>query len=199
MKNFIKNLDGSRSVTEGGTGDWFFKVINGLVPTYLSSILPDMREQRYDLGKTNSIVAPKFRADALKKQFFPHGINEWNNLSLEFREVRPLSLFKTRLISLVRSVKGQLYGIHDLHGVRRLTQLRVGLSPLHDHTFGHNFLDIKDPMCLSYDGIENAVHTCCPARNTLSTEPCSLAKLPPFAHLMELIVTHWAMKNCSFF
>ena len=40
---------------------------------------------------------------------------------------------------------------------------------------------------------------CCSARNTLSTELCSLAKVPPFAHLMALIVTQWTMKNCSFF
>ena len=41
--------------------------------------------------------------------------------------------------------------------------------------------------------------TCCSVRNTLSTELCSLAKLPPFAHLMELIVTHWTVKNCLLF
>ena len=136
----------------------FFKVINGLAPTYLSSLLPDRREQRYNLRKMNSILAPKCRTDALKNSFFPHCINEWNNLSLEFREVRSLSLFKTRLISLVRPVKGQLYGIHDLHGVRRLTQLRVGLSPLREHRFKHNFVNTNDPMCLSNDGIENTVH-----------------------------------------
>ena len=43
---------------------FFFKVINGLLPTYLSSLLLDMREKRYDLRKTNSIVAPKCRTDA---------------------------------------------------------------------------------------------------------------------------------------
>ena len=40
---------------------------------------------------------------------------------------------------------------------------------------------------------------CCSARNTLSTELCFLAKLPPFTHLMELIVTHLRMKNCYVF
>ena len=77
-------------------------------------------------------------------------------LKFRVREVRSLSLFKTRLISLVRPV--QLYGIHDLHGVRRLTQLRVGLSPIREHRFKHNFLNTNDPMCLSNDGIENTVH-----------------------------------------
>ena len=79
-------------------------------------------------------------------------------MSLECREVRSLSLFKTKLIKLVRLIKGQLYGIHDQPGVCRLTQLKLGLSPLREHKFRHNFLDTTDPMCLSNDGIETTTH-----------------------------------------
>ncbi len=136
----------------------FFKIVKGLAPAYLSSLLPEMREQSYALRNTNSIAVPKRRTDAFKNSFFPHCINEWNNLSLEFRELRSLSLFKTRLISLVRPVKNQIFGIHDPSGVRRLTQLRVGLSPLREHRFRHNFLDTTDPMCLTNDGIETTTH-----------------------------------------
>ena len=138
--------------------DSFFKIINGLVPDYLPSLLPEIREQRYDLRNTHSFEAPKRRTDAFKNSFFPHCINEWNNLSLEFREVRSLSLFKTKLIRLVRPLKGQLYGIHDQAGMCRLTQLRLGLSPRREHKFRHNSLDTTDPMCLSNDGIESTIH-----------------------------------------
>ena len=110
--------------------DSFLKIINGFVPDYLSSLLPEIREQRYDLRNTHSFEAPKRRTDAFGNSFFSHHINEWNNLGLEFSEVRSLSLFKTKLIRLVRPVKGQLYGIHDQSGVCRLTQLRLGLSLL---------------------------------------------------------------------
>ena len=44
--------------------------------------------------------------------------------------------------------------MNDHSGVCRLTQLRLGLSPLREHRFRHNFLDTTDPMCLSNDGIE---------------------------------------------
>ena len=117
-----------------------------------------MREHRYVLRNTHSFEAPKRQTDAFKNSFFPHCINEWNNLSLEFREMRSLSLFKNKLIRLVRPEKGQLYGIHDHLGVCRLTQSRLGLSPLLEHRFRHNFLDTTDPMCLSNDGIETTVH-----------------------------------------
>ena len=55
-------------------------------------------------------------------------------------------------------MKGQLCGIHDQAGVCKLTQLRLGSSPLPEHKFRHNFLDITDPMCLSNDGIETTIH-----------------------------------------
>ena len=52
--------------------DSFFQVINGLVPDYLSSLVPEVREQRYDLRNTHSFEAPKHRTDASKNSFFPH-------------------------------------------------------------------------------------------------------------------------------
>ena len=156
----------------------FFKVIYGLVPTYLSPLLPDMREQRCKLRKTNSIVAPKYRTDVLKNSFFPHCNHEWNNLSLEFRKVKSLSLFRTRLISLLGPVKGQLFGIHDLPGVRRLTQLRLGLCPLRKHRLRHNFLDTNYQCACHTTVLKTLSIICCSARSTLSTELSSLVKLP---------------------
>ena len=71
-------------------------------------------------------------ANPFNDSIFPHCINESKNLSLEFRELRSVSHFKTRWISLVRPVQGEIYGIHDPCGVCRLTQLRVGSSPLRE-------------------------------------------------------------------
>ena len=34
----------------------------------------------------------------------------------------------------------------------------MGLSPIHEHKFGHNFLDSTDPKCLSNDRIETIIH-----------------------------------------
>ena len=48
----------------------FFKIVNGLVPDYLFSLLPEIREQRYDLRNTYSYEVPKRRTDAFKNSFF---------------------------------------------------------------------------------------------------------------------------------
>ena len=124
----------------------------------------------------------------LKTVFFPHYINEWNNLTLEFREVRSLSLFKTKLIRLVRPMKGQLYGIHDQAGVCRLTQLRLGLSPLRETNLNKISLIPLTQCACQMMALKPLFISCCSAKNILSTELCSLAKLHPFVHLMELTV-----------
>ena len=98
--------------------------------------------------------------------------------------MRSLLLFKTKLIRLVRPEKGQIYGIHNHSGVCRLSQLRLGLSPLREHRFRRNFFDTTDPMM----ALKLLYILRCSAKNTLSTEPSSLAKLLPFVRLMELIV-----------
>ena len=56
-------------------------------------------------------------------------------------------------------MKGQIHGIHDPFGVGRLTQVRVGLSPLCEHRFRHNVFDVNDPLCLSHDSIDNTLHS----------------------------------------
>ena len=32
--------------------------------------------------------------------------------------------------------------------IKRINQLRVGLSPLNEHKFNHNFADVLSPLCL---------------------------------------------------
>ena len=77
---------------------------------------------------------------------------------LRVARIKITPTFKARLISLVSRVKGKIFDIHDPSGVRRLTQLRVGLSLLREHRFRHNFLYTTDPMCLANDAIETATH-----------------------------------------
>ena len=72
--------------------------------------------------------------------------------------MRSLLLLKTKSVRLVRPEKGKLHGIHNHSGVCRISQLRLGLSPLCEHRFTHNFVDTTDPMCLSNDGIESTIH-----------------------------------------
>ena len=48
--------------------------------------------------------------------------------------------------------------MHNPHGIKLLTRLRVGLSHLREHKFRHNFQDSLDPFCNCGRHIETTIH-----------------------------------------
>ena len=48
--------------------------------------------------------------------------------------------------------------MHNPHGIKLLTRLRVGLSHLREHKFRHNFQDSLDPFCICGRHIETTIH-----------------------------------------
>ena len=79
--------------------------------------------------------------------FYPDAINLWNNLDVTLRQEPSLSRFKERLIKIIRPSPKSIFEIHDIKGVKRLLQLRVGLSPLFYHKYRHNFKDTITDLC----------------------------------------------------
>ena len=75
-----------------------------------------------------------------------------------FRNSINLGSFKTRLLVGYRPSPKTIFGIHDSLGVRRLYQLRVGLSPLLVHKKSHNFLDTPSDKCATCNRSENLEH-----------------------------------------
>lgn len=63
------------------------------------------------------------------------------------RQAPSLSIFKSNILKLIRPQKKNVFNIHDPKGVRRLFQLRVGLSPLKHHKKRHNFKDTPTGTC----------------------------------------------------
>ena len=90
--------------------------------------------------------------------FFPDAIASWNNIISDFNAMPTLNLLKNHLFKLVRPVERSIYGIHDPKGIRYLFQLRVGLSPLKNHKWRHNFIDIFTETCSCNTDVENTKH-----------------------------------------
>ena len=51
-----------------------------------------------------------------------------------------------------------IFDIHDSLGIKRLYQLRVGLSPLYDHKWKHGFRDIFSDKCVTCNCTESLEH-----------------------------------------
>ena len=98
------------------------------------------------------------RTEKFQSSFYPNCISEWNKLDPEIRNVPPIAMFKTKLLSIIRPPAKSIFGIHDPIGLSYLSQIRVGLSKLNFHKFKHNFKDTINPMCPTNDGIEDTEH-----------------------------------------
>ena len=74
------------------------------------------------------------------------------------RNVRSISKFKENLLQFIRPKMNSIYGLHDPHGLRLLTRLRLKLSHLREHKFRHNFRDTINPLCSCCNDVESTSH-----------------------------------------
>ena len=104
-----------------------------------------------DMFLTNFVVIPLLSCIV----FFPDSIKSWNNIGSEFTSLSPISKFKEALLSVIRSAKKSVFAIHNPTGIKKLFQLRVGLTQLKSHRNNHNFLDTPSDLCICNFESEN--------------------------------------------
>ena len=135
-----------------------YKIINNLMPDYISEPIPNMNQSNYNLQNQPVIGQIKARTEKYRASFFPDSLLEWSKLDPEIRQSPSINIFKSRLLLLIRPPSNSIFGIYDPQGLEFLTQLRVGLSKLNYHKFMHNFRKSINPMCPINDGMEDAEH-----------------------------------------
>ena len=104
----------------------FYRIKNGLSPPYLA--------ERVRATPPNTTLR-------YANSFFPYCQLNWDNLDASIRDLPTLSQFKSALIKRFRPPPRSYYNITDKLGIRRLAQLRVGLSDLRDHRNKHHFVN----------------------------------------------------------
>ena len=134
-----------------------YKMINGLVPEHLSSLVPptvgDQTEYR-SLRNASNIRTVTARTSLYSNSFLPDTLREWNNLPREFRDAESLSVFKA-LLNQNRIMSNKLfyYGCRKMQTIH--TRLRTKCSSLNHHLFLKNIID--SPLC-SCGQIETTEH-----------------------------------------
>ena len=100
-------------------------------------------------------------------------IIEWNKLDPEIQNAPSHNIFKKNILKFIRPTANNIFGCHNLKGIKYLTRLRLGLTHLHEHKFKNNFRDKLNPLCTCGCDVENTCHFLlhCPnfltERNTL--------------------------------
>ena len=122
----------------------FYKMVNGLAPEYLSSLVPVANRPVYNLRNTQNLQNIACRTNLYQNSFLPATTNEWNNLPQNVKKAESLSCFK-RQINIDKPVPNKQFHF----GERRIqiihTQLRNNCSSLNQHLFFKNIVD--SPLC----------------------------------------------------
>ena len=112
----------------------FRKIFNLHSPKYLYDIiLPATRS--YTTRNNKNISSFNCRIEYFMNSHFPKVINEWNKLDIKITNVTSHNAFKSSLLSFVRPLHCDTFGIHNPIGLKILTRLRTGLSNLNEHKF----------------------------------------------------------------
>ena len=88
----------------------FFKMVNGLVPKYLCSLVPSTvgSNTTYNLRNSNDLANIVCRTSLYRNSFLPSAVNAWNSLPQTTRESDSLSSFK-RLLNIDKPTPCKLY------------------------------------------------------------------------------------------
>ena len=90
--------------------------------------------------------------------FFASTVIEWNKLDSNICNSESVSAFKKQILKFIRPIPNSTFNVHNPHGIKLLTRLRVGLSHLREHKFRQNFQDFLDPFCNCSQHVEITIH-----------------------------------------
>ena len=103
-----------------------------------------------------------------RNTLFPSVIIEWNKLDLEIQNAL---IFKKNILKFIRPTAYNIFGCHNLKGIKYLARLRLVLSHLYEHKFKDNFQDTLDWIQFKIVAATLKIHVHCPnfvtERNTL--------------------------------
>ena len=131
---------------------YFFKIQSSGLPQYLNDLIPKP-SLRYST-RFSPLPNFKVRTELFRNSFFPYTVNEWNNLDNIIKSSESYSMFRKKMLNLIRPKCNDTYRIYNPMGLKLLTRLRLGLSHLNDH----NLKDCINPLCSCSLSAENNVH-----------------------------------------
>ena len=139
---------------------YFFKIFEGQSPEYLFRILPSV-SKAYNTRTNDKIPLFSGKHNFFTNSFFPSTVTEWNNLDLKIRNflllrkpsLKTFSAFKKSILKFIRTSSSSIFNFRSPKGIKLITRLRLGLSHLCEHKFGHNFQDTLNLICSCEDEI----------------------------------------------
>ena len=133
------------------------KVVNGLVPNYLSDLLPETVGDRtlYNLRNKDNLQSIPARTTAFYKTLIPSAVRSWNLLDLDLKGIQDHKTFKNEYFKS-RPKPNSLY----FYGERKIAiihaRMRMKCSTLNAHLFENHVAE--DPSCSCGHPYEDVLH-----------------------------------------
>ena len=127
----------------------FYKMVNGLCPDYLCSLVPPTigNTSRYNLRNVNDLQTLHANTQCYFNSFLPSVIREWNELSQPIRNSTSLSSFKYRLNSGATKPPSYYFEGKRLGQIYH-TRLRTSCSSLNQHLFSKRSVRVAERLAL---------------------------------------------------
>ena len=100
----------------------------------------------------------KTKHNFFRNSFFPSAIIEWNNLDPNLRNSKSISVFKEKILNVIRPSPNSFFDCYNPKGIELTTRLRLGPSHLREHKFKHSFQGTINPVCNCGQDIESSTH-----------------------------------------
>lgn len=138
---------------------FMYKSVNGLVPTYISDLIPpSVRElNTYALRNQNDITVPFCRTEISRKSCIPSSIASWNSQSIDLRNSSSLASFKYQLKKQQNAPKvPSYYNVGNRYLSVLHARIRNFCSNLNSDLYANHLL--PNPCCSCSNDIEDAEH-----------------------------------------
>ena len=104
-----------------------YKTISTKLPSYLYELIPPLqRSYRYP-GCFKTLHC---RTTFFQNSVLVFTITEWNKLDSDIKNIDSHAMFRKKLLTFIRPLANDTYGIYNPLGVRLLNRLRLGFSHL---------------------------------------------------------------------
>ena len=141
----------------------FYRIVRNKFPGYFYKYIL-LGRRAYLTRNSNNIKRTFSRSEYFANSSFPYTIKEWSMLGLEIRNSESYSIFKKSLLKFTRTIPNSVLSVANIYGIKLLTRLRVALSHLGEHKFGHNFQDTINTLCSCSLEIESRSQFFCTAK-----------------------------------
>ena len=104
---------------------YLYKIISTRLPPYLYELIPPLQRSHWYLRCFQTFCC---RTTFFQNLFLPFTVTEWNKFNSDIKTIDSHAMFHKKLLTFIRPLVTDVYGIYDPLVVRLLNRFHLGLA-----------------------------------------------------------------------